>query len=414
MIDISQLRGEKINKVKELVAKKDPSFDVDRLAVLDQQVRELQQEVEVLRAQKNQLAQQAKSGVTQEIKEQSIALGKTLKQQEKQLDGIKLQFDELYACCPNIVDECVPAGGKEANQVVKTVGEKPEFDFMPQSHLDLGNRLGWFDFPGAAKMTGSNFALYKDQGVRLLYSLTNMLLKNNIKHGFTPMMPPYMINEKSLQVVGQLPKFKDGVYKIENEDLYMSPTSEANLTNLYRDTIVSAADLPVRMTSWTSCFRREAGTYGHAERGLIRMHEFEKVELVSMTRPEDSEQELHHMIACAEQILQDLGLHYRVSLLAGQDTSFQSYKTYDIEVWMPGQGAYYEVSSASNCIDFQARRGKMRYKPYEGAKPELLHTLNASSLALPRLMVAIMETYQQEDGSIILPDVIYQQGWFNL
>jgi seryl-tRNA synthetase len=224
------------------------------------------------------------------------------------------------------------------------------------------------------------------------------------------MLPPYLVNEKSLMVAGNFPKFKDQVYAVPADNLYLIPTAEVNLANVYRDQILSASQLPISMTSWTSCFRREAGGYGAHERGLIRIHEFEKVELVTICEPEKSAQELDRIVACAESILKALGLTYRVSLLATQDCSFQSAKTFDIEVWMPGQKAYYEVSSCSNCTDFQARRGSIRYRPSSIAKPTLVHTLNGSSLALPRLMVALMETYQQADGSIHIPEILRNEG----
>jgi seryl-tRNA synthetase len=216
-----------------------------------------------------------------------------------------------------------------------------------------------------------------------------------------------------LTVASNFPKFRDQVYAVPEDGLFLTPTSEVNLSNLYRDKILSAEQLPIRMTSWTSCFRREAGGYGATERGLIRIHQFEKLELYTICEPEKSFQELDRMIACAESILKKLDLHYRISLLAAQDCSFPSAKTYDIEVWMPGQGAYYEVSSCSNCTDFQSRRGKIRYKAKEGDKAHLVHTLNASSLALPRLMVALMETYQQADGSIALPEILKRETVFS-
>lgn len=411
MIDLALLRKDS-DYIKKLLYKKDPSFVIEALIKADKDLREISLEVEALRNKKNELASQAKQGITDELRGQSIEIGKSLKQKEVVLEQAEKAFEELYLACPNVPHEDVPAGGKEANVVVKTVGKQAEFSFEPKNHVDLGNTLGWFDFEAAAKMTGSNFALYKGDGVRLLYSLTMLMLKNNMRHGFTPILPPYLINTQSLTVAGQLPKFKDGVYKVEDEDLYLSPTSEVNLTNLYRDQILQTQELPIRMTSWTSCFRREAGGYGNAEKGLIRIHEFEKLELFSITHPEDSWKELDYMVACAESILQQLGLHYRISLLAAQDASFQSAKTFDLEVWMPGQKAYYEVSSASNCTEFQARRGKIRYKESSTGKTQYVHTLNASSLALPRLMVAIMETYQQPDGSIKLPQIILDQGLF--
>lgn len=411
MIDLTFLRNEP-EVVRALVKKKDPSFNISRLIELDAQVKELRSQVDALRAQKNELARSAKGGVTAEQRDASIALGKSLKEQETQLADLEVVFRELYLSCPNLPVQDIPEGNKESNKVVKEFGQKPTFTFEPQHHLELGQKLGWLDFERAAVMTGGQFALYKGEAVKLMYALTMMMLKNNIKHGFEPVIPPYLVNEKSLETASNFPKFRDQVYSIPEDGLYLSPTSEVNLANLYREHIFAAADLPKRMTSWTSCFRREAGGYGSHERGLIRIHQFEKVELFSICKPEDSMNELDRMVACAQELLQQLGLHYRISLLAGQDCSFASAKTFDIEVWMPGQKAYYEVSSCSNCTDFQARRGMMRYRETADGKTTLVHTLNASSLALPRLMVAIMETYQQADGSIKLPDVLKGHGLY--
>lgn len=410
MLDLTALRKNS-EQLKKDVLKKDPSFDVDQLLSLDEQFRSCSLKVESLRKEKNEIAKQAKGGITPELREQSVVIGKSLKQEEALLKELEEKFQTILLSCPNVLAEEVPAGNKEMNKEVKSVGQKVEFRFEPKDHVELGTALGWFDFAAAAKMTGSNFALYKGDGVRLLYALTHMMLKNNIKHGFDPILPPYLVSTKSMQISGQLPKFADGAYKIDQEDLYLTPTSEVNLLNYYRDTIFQADELPKRLTSWTSCFRREAGNYGSTEKGLIRIHQFEKVELASITTPDNSADELDRMVACAEDILQQLGLHYRVTLLAAQDTSFQSTKTYDIEVWMPGQKSYYEVSSASNCTDFQARRGKIRYRAEQGSNTSYVHTLNASSLALPRLMVAILETYQQEDGSVQLPDCLKGEGW---
>lgn len=410
MVDLTEFRKNP-QALKDQILKKDPSFDVDALLSLDEQFRSMTIDIEALRKEKNDFAKQAKGGVTADLREKSVKIGKELKEKEQALQQIEEEHASLLLSCPNIVDDIVPKGNKESNQQIKIVGEKKDFDFEVKDHVQLATNLGWVDFASATKMTGSNFALYKGDGVKVLYSLTQMMLKNNMAHGFDIMLPPYLVNTASLTASGQLPKFAEGVYKIKDEDLYLTPTSEVNLLNYYRDTILPAADLPKKMTAWTSCFRREAGTYGHAERGLIRIHQFEKVELVSITKPEHSADELERMLACAEAILQKLGLHYRVMLLAAQDTSFSSHKTYDLEVWMPGQKSYYEVSSLSNCTDFQARRAKIRYREHDGAKTSYVHTLNASSLALPRLMVALLETYQQADGSVILPDCLKEQGW---
>lgn len=409
MIDLNLLR-EKPQQTIALLKLKDPLFDAQRLYDLDNSVRKIRMEVESLRAQKNELAAQGKSGVTPELREKSIAVSKNLKQAEELLIQSEEQFKELYLSCPNLPMQDLPHGNKEANKVIKQVGTKKEFSFTPKNHLELGTNLGWFDFQAASVMTGSQFALYKGDAVKLLYNLTMLMIKNNLKHGFNLVMPPYLVNEKSLEVASNFPKFKDQVYAVQEDGLFLTPTAEVNLTNLYRNQILPSKDLPIRMTSWTSCFRREAGSYGATERGLIRIHQFEKVELYTLCKPEDSQSEHERMLACAEDILQQLGLHYRVSLLAMQDCSFPSAKTYDIEVWLPGQGQYYEVSSVSNCTDFQARRGLIRFKDAPDSKAELVNTLNGSSLALSRLMVALLEVYQQEDGSIKLPDVISKQG----
>ena len=412
MINLEQLR-EQPKKVLALLYEKDPAFDGQRLIELDQQLRSLRLEVEKLRSQKNELAMTARSGITDKIREQSKQIGSQLKEHEKNLETVELQFKELYLACPNLPLEGVPVGGKEKNEVIKVVGEKPTFDFPVQHHLDLLEKLGWIDFKTASKLAGSNFALYKKEAVSLLYALTQFILKHNRSHGFEAVLPPALINAQSLEVSGNFPKFKDQVYSIPEDQLYLSPTAEVALVNMYRDEILSQDELPIRMTAWTSCFRREAGTYGAHERGLIRLHQFEKVELLTLCAPTESEDELDRMIACAESILQKLDLHYRISLLATGDMSFQAAKTYDIEVWLPGQKAYYEVSSASNCTDFQARRGLIRYRKPNDKKTHLVYTLNASSLALPRLMVALFETYQQADGSFIVPDVLKKESsWF--
>jgi seryl-tRNA synthetase len=405
VIDIELLRTQP-DHVAALIAKKDPSYDTQKLIKLDEAHRAMQRDVEMLRQQKNELARQGKAGITPELREESIRIGKELKEKEVVLADVEAQFRAYYLECPNMPQDDVPVGGKESNRVVKTVGSKPTFNFPVKNHVELGEALGWFDFKAAASLAGSNFALYKKQAVSLTYALALFMLKHNKEHGFEPILPSVLVNGHSLEVTGNFPKFKDQVYAVTEDKLYLTPTSEINLTNLYRDHIIPGEQLPIHMTAWTSCFRREAGTYGATERGLIRIHQFEKVELVTICEPEKSNDELDRMVACAESILQKLGLHYRISLLAGQDCSFQSTKTYDIEVWLPGQGQFYEVSSASNCGDFQSRRGLIRFKKHVDSKTQLVHTLNASSLALPRLIVALMETYQQADGTIALPKVL--------
>ena len=404
MIDLNLLR-EQTEKTKELILKKEPSFDIDELISLDKAVRSLMSEIEVLRKEKNDLASKGAKGITPEIREQSIEIGKNIKNKEKDLEEKEENFKKLWLACPNIPQEDIPVGNKESNKVVKTFGEKKKFNFEPKNHVDLNEIVKWFDLQAAAAMAGSQFVLYKNDGVKLIYALTQLMIKNNVKYGFEPILPPYLVKEEALVNSGNLPKFRGDFYETQ-DDLCLIPTAEVNLTNLHVNQILPVEQLPLRYTAWTSCFRREAGGYGSTDRGLIRIHQFEKVEAYAICEPEESNDELQKMVACAENILQDLGLHYRISLLAAQDCSFASSKTFDIEVWLPGQNEYYEVSSCSNCTDFQARRAKIRYRKTSDSKPLLVHTLNASSLALPRLMVALMETYQQEDGSINLPPVL--------
>jgi seryl-tRNA synthetase len=405
MINLTLLREEP-QRITQLIQKKDPSFDVARLIDLDVQVRELTQRVEELRAEKNELAQQGKQGVTPEIRERSIALGKELKEKEQALQDVSVRFKDLYLHCPNLLADDIPVGNKESNVVIKEVGQQPVFDFDPKNHVELGEALGWFDFAAASRMTASNFALYRGDVVKLMYALEMLMLQNNMAHGYQPVLPPFLINEQALEGASNFPRFKDQVFSVPGDGLYLTPTSEVNLANLYRDAILTDKELPIRMTSLTSCFRREAGGYGGTERGLIRIHQFEKVELFSITTPEQSAQEHERMLACAESILKKLDVHYRISLLAAQDCSFASAKTYDIEIWMPGQKEYKEVSSVSNCTDFQSRRCAIRYRDKAGARPQLVHTLNGSSLALPRLMVALIESGQRADGTIEFPDVL--------
>lgn len=405
MIDPTLLREDPQGTIAR-IKRKDPHFDGDRLIALDTEHRKLRTALDALRAERNECAELGKKGVTPELRERSKAIAAQISEYEAVATRIDEELRGLMLRAPNIPVDDLADGGKENNQVVKMVGSVPQFSFPIKNHLELGNELGWFDFAAAAAMTGSNFALYKGDGVRLVYSLMQFMLMNNMRHGYEPVLPPYLVSERSLEGAGNFPRFKEEVYSVPADGLFLTPTAEVNLSNLYRERIFASEELPVRMTAWTSCFRREAGGYGSAERGLIRIHQFEKVELYTICEPEKSSDELDRMVACAESILQALNLHYRISLLAAGDCSFSSAKTYDIEVWLPGQREYKEVSSCSNCTDFQARRTAMRYRPEASGKPRLVNTLNASSLALPRLMVALMETYQQPDGSIAIPDVL--------
>lgn len=405
MIDRNLLRDNEA-VVRAKIAVKDPDFDVDSLIAADRQVREIQTQVENLRHAKNEYAKAAQKGITAEIRAASIEVGKQLKAQEEALVEAEKNYTYCALRCPNIPLDDVPIGNKESNTVIRIFGEKPIFTFTPRNHVELALENKWLDFETANRMAGAGFPFYRKDGMAMIYALSMYMLKNNLSHGFEPMLPPYVVNEQALMISGNFPKFAEQAYSIPNDGLYLTPTAEVNLTNIYKDTLLQEEQLPIRMTSWTPCFRREAGSYGAHERGLIRVHQFDKVELVTVCKPEESPAELEHIVSTAEAILQSLGLHYRVSLLAGQDTGFQSAKTYDIEVWLPGQNEYREVSSCSSCTDFQARRGSIRYKSSTAQKNQLVHTLNGSSLALPRLMVALLETYQKEDGTVEMPAVL--------
>lgn len=408
MIDLVLLR-EQTATIKELILRKDPTFPVDELISLDQQVRHIKNAIELLRKEKNNLSSQAAHGVTEDIKKHVTTLNKSIKEKEIECARIEEAFKKCALSCPNIPESMLPIGNKEANTVVKIIGKKPEFTFAIKNHLELNKIVQWFDLDICAKISGSGFVLYKSMGAKIIYALTKLMLKNNARYGFEPIIPPVIINEEGLYNSGNLPKFAGDFYTIDGEKACLIPTAEVSLTNIYANTILKQEDLPIRMSAWTSCFRKEAGTYGSQERGLIRIHQFEKVEIYSLCEPEKSQIEHEHMLTCAEKLLQDLGIHYRISLLATEDCSFSSAKTFDIEVWLPGQNRYYEISSSSNCTDFQARRAQIRYKTQQTDKPTLVHTLNTSSLALPRLMVAIMENFQQEDGSIILPVLLAEE-----
>jgi len=403
MIDLHLFRTNREETI-QLLAKKDPHFPVQELIDRECSVRELQILVEALRSEKNLLAKE--KTITADIREKAIELGKKLKSKELELETAQKALSTLWLTCPNIPTRDVPEGNKESNTPVRRWGKVPAFSFPVRNHLQLNEINKWFDLDVAAKMSGSQFVYYTTHGAKIIYALTHLMLKNNAKHGFNPVIPPYLVTDKALYNGGNLPKFEGDFYRMEQDNLCLIPTAEVSLTNVHAGDILDASQLPIRYTAWTSCFRREAGGYGAAERGIIRIHQFEKVELYALTKPEESTEELERMVQCAESILQALELTYEVVLLAGQDCSFGSAKTYDLEVWLPGQNRFQEVSSASNCTDFQARRSQIRYRDEVGKKPTLVHTLNASSLALPRLMVALMEQGQQEDGTIRLPKAL--------
>ena len=315
------------------------------------------------------------------------------------------KLENIASCVPNITDDDVPFGAdEEGNVCVKTVLEPTKFDFAPKEHYELGESLGWLDFERGVKLSGSRFCVLKGIGARLSRALVNYMIDFNSARGFELVNVPFLVSSNTLYGTGQLPKFEEDLYKVRDEDLYLIPTSEVPVTNLYNDEILPVESLPIKMTCYSACFRKEAGSAGRDTRGMIRQHQFEKVELVAITTPEQSAQMLDEMVACASDLLTSLGLPHRHMLLCSGDLGFSAAKTIDLEVWLPGQNKYREISSVSNTRDFQARRAKIRYK--DGKKNALVNTLNGSSLAVGRTLIAIMENYQKADGSIEIPEVL--------
>ena len=315
------------------------------------------------------------------------------------------KLENIASCVPNITDDDVPFGADEDDNVcVKTVLEPTKFDFAPKEHWELGESLGWLDFERGVKLSGSRFCVLKGMGARLSRALVNYMIDFNNARGFELVNVPFLVNANTLYGTGQLPKFEEDLYKVRDEDLYLIPTSEVPVTNLYNDEILPVESLPIKMTCYSACFRKEAGSAGRDTRGMIRQHQFEKVELVAITAPEQSAAMLDEMVACASDLLTSLGLPHRHMLLCSGDLGFSAAKTIDLEVWLPGQNKYREISSVSNTRDFQARRAKIRYK--DGKKNALVNTLNGSSLAVGRTLIAIMENYQKADGSIEIPEVL--------
>ena len=315
------------------------------------------------------------------------------------------KLENIASCVPNITDDDVPFGAdEEGNVCVKTVLEPTKFDFTPKEHWELGESLGWLDFERGVKLSGSRFCVLKGMGARLSRALVNYMIDFNNARGFELVNVPFLVNANTLYGTGQLPKFEEDLYKAQGEDLYLIPTSEVPVTNLYNDEILPVESLPIKMTCYSACFRKEAGSAGRDTRGMIRQHQFEKVELVAITTPELSAQMLDEMVSCASDLLTSLGLPHRHMLLCSGDLGFSAAKTIDLEVWLPGQNKYREISSVSNTRDFQARRAKIRYK--DGKKNALVNTLNGSSLAVGRTLIAIMENYQKADGSIEIPEVL--------
>ena len=385
---------------------------------IDERRRKLQGELDTLRQQRNGANEKMakldkKSAEFAAARDEMKGISTRIKEGEAQLTTLEAQADELRATIPNAPHASVPAGTSEAdNPVLHTWGEKPSFAFAPKAHWDLGAALGILDFETGAKITGARFTVLRGAASRLTRGLINYMLDLHTGHGYDEVWPPAIVRRASLRGTGQLPKFEADLFRlaiptgpdhVADNDLFLSPTAEVQVTNLYADHIFEPGELPRRFTAYTPCFRAEAGAGGRDTRGLIRQHQFDKVELVKFVEPEHSYAELEMLRQDAERVLQGLGLHYRVVTLCSGDLSFASAKTYDLEVWLPGQDAYREISSCSNFEDFQARRAKIRYKPEVGAKPRPVHTLNGSGIAIGRTIVAILEQYQQADGTVVVP-----------
>ncbi len=374
------------------------------------QKKELQSKVEALRSERNRVSKEvgilkSKGGDITEISHSMKEVGNKIKELETQLESSEQQLLDINLGLPNILDDSVPIGkSEEENVEIRTFGTKRSFSFAPKAHFEIGEALKIFDFERGVKLAGARAYTYFGQGAKLERALMNFMLSTHTnEHGYTEGWVPMIVNDTCMLTTGQYPKFKDEYYRLEKDELNLIPTAEVPLTNLYRDEILKEEDLPISITAHTSCFRREAGSYGRDTKGLVRVHQFQKVELVKFSKPEDSNTEHEKMLLHAEKILQKLDLHYRVLLLCSKDTSNSSSKTYDIEVWMPGLNRYMEISSVSNFKDFQARRGKIRYKNKEG-KNQLVHTINGSGLAIGRTLAAIIENYQKEDGTFEIPE----------
>jgi len=411
MLDIRFIR-ENLEQVEQRLATRGSEIRLDEFRQLDTQRRELLGEVENLKAEKNRVSAligqtKDKSQVQGEIARMK-EVSSQIKQMDENLREISDKLSAILMTVPNLPHEATPVGASEDDNVeIRRWGTPREFSFEAKAHWDIGEQLDILDFERAGKLTGARFALYKGAGARLERALINFMLDlHTDQHKYVEMLPPFMVNRDSMTGTGQLPKFEEDLFHVEGPDYFLIPTAEVPVTNIHRDEILGAEQLPLCYTAYTPCFRKEAGSHGRDTRGLIRQHQFNKVELVKFVEPEKSDAELDSLLANAEKVLQLLELPYRVVDLCTGDIGFSAARTFDIEVWLPGQSVYREISSCSNFRDFQARRAAIRYRREEGAKPEFVHTLNGSGLAVGRTLLAILENYQQEDGSVIVPEAL--------
>lgn len=412
MLDIKDIRNN-YEFVKERLSVRGKEYPLEELKTLDEKRREIIGVVEEKKAYQNEISKKIpmmkKEGKdTEEIFKEMKELSNEIKSFDEELQGIDEKIREVILEIPNLPHESVPRGNDDSENIeMVKVGTPREFDFEPRAHWDIGTMNDWLDFERANKITGSRFSIFKGFGAKLERALTQFMLDlHTEKQGYTEMSTPFMVNRDSMIGTGQLPKFSEDMYQLERDDFYLVPTAEVPLTNMYRGEILSEDDLPIYITEYTPCFRREAGSAGRDTRGLIRNHQFDKVELVKFVKPETSYDELEKLTMNAREILDLLKLPYRVVTLCGGDLGFSSAKTYDIEVWMPSYGRYVEISSCSNFESYQARRSNIKYRPKDGGKTEFVHTLNGSGLAVGRTFAALVENYQKEDGTIEIPEVL--------
>ncbi|HHU75852.1 MAG TPA: serine--tRNA ligase [Firmicutes bacterium] len=412
MLDIRFVR-ENLEIVARAMETKGEQADLDELQQLDERRRKLLQETETLKHQRNTVSKEIgllkKAGKeTGEIMEKMRLSNERMRKLDEEIRQLDERLEAILLSIPNLPDPEVPIGAQEEDNVeVRRWGEHPNFDFAPKAHWDVGTDLGILDFACAGKITGARFALYRGDGARLERALINFMLDlHTEEHGYQEIFPPFMVNSKSMQGTGQLPKFAEDAFHVEGTDYWLIPTAEVPVTNIHRDEILEKDELPRYYVAYSACFRAEAGAHGRDTRGLIRQHQFNKVELVKFTAPEDSSEELEKLVANAEKVLQLLGLPYRVMLMCSGDLGFSAAKKYDLELWMPSYDTYREVSSCSNFRDFQARRAGIRFRAGRGSKAEFAHTLNGSGVAIGRTVAAILENFQQADGSVIIPQVL--------
>ncbi|EOG3989788.1 serine--tRNA ligase [Campylobacter jejuni] len=407
MLDLKNLQNNFDEVAKKLKNKKVDENILKKLAELFASLKKEKIALEEFQAFQNNFSKELATAEDKESLKAKLSENKSkINEQSAKVNALENELEEIAHAIPNIPDECVPVGEDENENVeLKKVLNPPSFDFTPKEHFELGESLNWLDFMRGVKISQSRFCVLKNEGALLSRALVNYMIDFNRSRGFEFVNVPFLVNGATMFGTGQLPKFKEDMYKVDDEDLYLISTSEIPVTNLYSGEILASETLPIKMTCYSACFRKEAGSAGRDTRGIIRQHQFEKVELVSITKPEQSDSVFNEMLECASDLLSSLGLAHRHLMLCTGDLGFSAAKTVDLEVWLPGQNKYREISSVSNCRDFQARRAKIRYKNEQG-KNELVHTLNGSSLAVGRTLVAIMENYQDKEGKIHIPDVL--------